>query len=73
MTGLTECWEIFAEENNLNVDDTVLRKTFTYAWHSAANECSSFLEIKGYFGLSNLMQDYMRDKEWDYDGEEDGD
>ena len=60
-------WEQYAKEQGLDVDDQKLRDMFEWAWHTAVNECCGYLSGIGQFGLSNLVQDFMRDKDWDYD------
>ena len=67
---ISEAWEEYAEEHKLDVNNETLRKLFEWAWHSAVNECEGFLSISGYIGLGRIMQDYMRDVEWDYAGDE---
>jgi hypothetical protein len=64
---LSEEWEEYAKEHELDVEDQKLRDMFEWAWHTAVNECCSYLSGVGQFGLANLVQDFMRDKDWDYD------
>jgi hypothetical protein len=43
---------------------------FEWAWHSAVNNCCSHLNMMGQFGLANILQDNMKDENWDYDENE---
>ena len=59
-------WEEYAKDHGLDVDDETLRDMFTWAWHTAVNECCSYLSLGGHIGLANLLQDFMKDVNWDY-------
>jgi hypothetical protein len=63
-------WEQYAEEQGLDVNDQKLRSMFEWAWHTAINECCGYLTGIGQVGLSNMVQDFMWDENWDYEGEE---
>jgi hypothetical protein len=67
---ISEVWKEYATEHKLDVNDKTLRKLFEWAWHSAVNECEGYLMTMGQIGLGNLLQDFMRDDDWDYDGDE---
>jgi hypothetical protein len=63
-------WEQYAEEQGLDVNDQKLRSMFEWAWHTAVNECCSFLIVAGQVGISNMLQDHMTDKNWEYEEDE---
>ena len=67
---LSSEWEQYAEEQNLDVNDKKLRAMFEWAWHTAINECCGYLTSIGQVGLSNMVQDFMSDENWDYEEDE---
>ena len=64
---ISEAWEEYAAEHNLDKDDAALHKLFEWAWHTAVNECEGYLMSMGQIGLGNMLQDYMRDGNWEYE------
>jgi hypothetical protein len=64
---ISEAWEEYAAEHGLDKNDVVLRKLFEWAWHTAVNECEGYLMSMGQIGLGNMLQDYMRDENWEYE------
>jgi len=64
---LSIVWEDYAKDHSLDVEDKKLRDMFEWAWHSAVNNCCSHLNMMGQFGLANILQDNMKDEDWDYD------
>lgn len=64
---ISEAWEEYAAEHGLDKNDAVLRRLFEWAWHTAVNECEGYLMSMGQIGLGNMLQDFMRDVNWEYE------
>ena len=68
---ISEAWEEYAVEHGLDKNNVVLHRLFEWAWHTAVNECEGYLMSMGQIGLGNMLQDFMRDVNWEYEDDED--
>jgi hypothetical protein len=64
---ISEAWEEYAAEHGLDKNDATLHRLFEWAWHTAVNECEGYLMSMGQIGLGNMLQDFMRDVNWEYE------